>query len=435
MLIKFQQFVNEILADNSRLAKIAVLEKYKDDEDIKYLLNFVYNPYIITGISDKKLNKQLSQITDNVFETDKELFEYIKIHNTGRDEDIRIVQNYELDMLRPLGWQLEVLYEKIITKNLPLGIDAKTINKVIPDLIPEFNVQLSNKYFEKPEIVEGKKFAITTKIDGSRIIAMKENGQVSFWTRQGQPYEGLVDLEKEMLEYMPDNICLDGEIVAIDTDKENTYKNTMKLSRTKDLEKHGLKMIVFDCLLLSQFKNQKCLTPYYARRYMLDEIFHNARLKKLTEVETIDKFPVYFDLLPVLYEGTDTSKILEILNEQTEKGEEGIMINIVDAPYDFKRSNNLLKVKKFQDMELPIIGFEEGTGKHLGKLGAFICKYKDNEVRVGSGLTDEDRETFWNIKDTLLGKLITIKYFEETHDSKTNLPSLRFPTFMRIRED
>lgn len=426
MILKFNQFVNEILADNSRLAKIAVLEKYKDDEDIKYLLNFVYNPYIITGISDKKLNKELPQVfdlwSDNTFESDKEIFEYIKVHNTGRDEDIRIVQNYELDMLRPLGWQLEVLYEKIITKNLQLGIDSKTINKVIPGLIPEFNVQLSNKYFDKPEIVEGKEFVLTTKIDGSRIIAMKDNGQVSFWTRQGQPYEGLVDLENELKSIQEDNFVFDGEIVAMETSKEDTYKNTMKLSRTKDTAKHGLKMLVFDYMPIANFKMQCCPMTYSARRSTLSAIFD---LNKLT----------FFTLLPMLYKGTDTSKIIEFLNDQTNKGEEGIMINICDAPYDFKRSNNLLKVKKFLDTEVKIIGYEEGANKLAGTLGAFICEYKNNTVKVGSGLSDEDRAYFWANKDKYLNKYITVKYFEESYDSKTNLPSLRFPIYMRVRED
>ena len=143
----------------------------------------------------------------------------------------------------------------------------------------------------------------------------------------------------------------------------------------------------------------------------------------------------FFEKLPILYKGTDTSKITEILDEQVAKGEEGIMINIWDAPYEFKRTNNLLKVKKFQDTEVEIIGFEEGTNKLAETLGAFVCKYKDNTVRVGSGLTDEDRAYFWANRDKFLGKFITVKYFETSVDSKTGLESLRFPIYMRVRED
>lgn len=429
MLLKFKQFVDEILAEAGRNYKISVLEKYKEDEDIKYLLDFIYNPYIITGISNKKLNKQLTDICVMPYLSSdgfKLLLQYLKVNNTGTDKDIALIQDFKV---RHLGYsydseptELCKLFDAIVTKNVQLGIDSKTINKVIPGLIPEFNVQLSNKYFDKPEVVEGKEFVLTTKIDGSRIIAMKDNGKVSFWTRQGQKYEGLVDLEKELLECNDDNFVFDGEIVAIDTDKENTYKNTMKLSRTKDLEKHGLKMLVFDYMPIANFKAQKCPVMYSTRRAQLSVIFDLNCFK-------------YFELLPMLYKGTDTSKIIEILDEQVAKGEEGIMINICEAPYEFKRTNNLLKVKNFQDTEVKIVGFEEGTNKLAGTLGAFVCEYKNNTVKVGSGLSDEARAYFWANKDKYLGKLLTVKYFETSTDSKTGLESLRFPIFLRIRED
>jgi DNA ligase-1 len=429
MLLEFKEFYDKITAEAGRNYKISVLEEYCKSQDILYLLDFIYNPYITTGISDKKLQKTIDNPSSfdllNI-ETVKNILEYLKTHNTGRDIDILQVRSSIAEILLEKkpdnAMNLLYLFNDIVCKDVQLGIDAKTINKVIPGLIPEFNVQLSNKYFDKPEVVEGKEFVLTTKIDGSRIIAMKDNGKVSFWTRQGQKYEGLVDLEKELLECSDDNFVFDGEIVAIDTDLENTYKNTMKLSRTKDLEKHGLKMLVFDYMDIANFKAQKCPVMYSTRRAQLSAIFDLNSFK-------------YFELLPMLYKGTDTSKIIEILNEQTAKGEEGIMINIYAAPYEFKRTNNLLKVKKFQDTELKVIGFEEGTNKLVGTLGAFICEYKDNTVKVGSGLSDDDRAYFWNNKDKILNKYITVKYFETSRDSKTGLESLRFPIYMRVRED
>ena len=435
----FYTFTNEILADNSRLAKIAVLEKWKDNEAVRYFLQFVYDPYITTGISEKKLNKNVDNYALFSFDesgnmivnetgrtiildgSELNICEYIKEHNTGRDSDIWTVQNYKKGHFIDRPEMIE-LFDKVITKNLQLGIDVKTINKVIPGLIREFNVQLSNKYFDKPEVVEGKEFVLTTKIDGSRIIAIKDDGKVSFYTRQGQKYEGLIDLENELLNSPEDNFVFDGEIVAIDTDLENTYKNTMKLSRTKDLEKHGLKMLVFDYMPVANWKMQKCPLDYRSRRGVLTALFDFNNFK-------------YFQLLPKLYQGTDTSKIIEILNEQVALGNEGIMLNIVSAPYEFKRTNNLLKCKLFKDTEVEIIGFEEGTNKLQGTLGAFVCRYKNNTLKVGSGLSDADRAYFWVNRDKYLGKQLTVKYFEESYDSKTGLESLRFPIYMRVRED
>lgn len=435
MLVKFKQFVDEITAENGRNYKISVLEKYKEDEDIKYLLNFIYNPYITTGISTKSYSRFHNKLCidnypKNIFNSTRDALEYLKVHNTGDDNTRELMFSYYMNIylyeaknLLETGQSVGIheLFYCIITKNIQLGIDSKTINKVIPGLIPEFNVQLANKYFDKQETVEGKEFVLTTKIDGSRIIAMKDNGKVSFWTRQGQKYEGLVDLEKELLECTDDNFVFDGELVAIDTDLENTYKNTMKLSRTKELEKHGLKMLVFDYMPIANFKAQKCPIDYSTRRAQLSAIFDLNCFK-------------YFELLPILYKGTDTSKIIEILNEQVAAKNEGIMLNVCNAPYHFGRTSDLLKIKLFKDCDLIITGFEEGTNKLQGTLGALILDYKGNELKCGSGFSDEQRAEIWANRDQYLGKIAEIKYFEETYNQNGGI-SLRFPTFKDIRTD
>ncbi len=58
-LIEFKNFVDEIQQNNSRNYKLDILKKYKDNENIKFYLDFIYNPYKITGISEKKLYKEI----------------------------------------------------------------------------------------------------------------------------------------------------------------------------------------------------------------------------------------------------------------------------------------------------------------------------------------------------------------------------------------
>ena len=364
-----------------------------------------------------------------------ELMDYLLIHNTGRDEDICKVQQFK-DLLDVDYYEL---FDAIITKSLTLGVDVLSINKCMGNYIPTFSVQLANKYFDKPEIVEGKSFALTRKIDGSRIIAIKENGEVTFYTRQGQLYEGLVDLEKEMLETMPDNICLDGELTILDANglsSKDQYKACMKISR-KDGIKHGLKMLVFDCMNASEFKNQFCNRPYKSRRQMLVQIFRNNFVMDGVNYDTdlANLNHTYFEMLPILYEGEDTQQIMPILNKMVDNGEEGIMINILDAPYSFKRTSDLLKVKKMQDLDLEVIGYEEGSGAFSGMLGALLVRYKEgNIVKVGSGLSKELRQEIWKDPNSYIGKIISVQYFEETTNQNGGL-SLRFPVFLDIRTD
>ena len=421
----FNKFVSEIMESNSRLHKQAVLTRYKDDGVVKRYLQIAFDPYKVYGISTKKLNKEVVRSSNpvivlaNIFD----LFDYLETHNTGTIEDIVKCQRFieHVDKQSP---ECTDLLKALICKDLSIGVDSKTINKTIPGLIPTFDVQLANKYFDKPQYVEGKEFAITTKIDGGRIIALKENGKVSFYTRAGQKYEGLVDLEDEMSRLMPDNICLDGEITLLDKgdrSSKDQYKETMKIVRTKDPEKHGIKMLVFDWMVVEDFKNQFNDVSYSYRRSTLELLFCSNSFK-------------YFELLPLLYVGADTSKIADLLSAQVAAGEEGIMINILDAPYEFKRTNNLLKCKVFNTCDLKVIGFEEGTGKYAGMLGAFICEYKGGEVKVGSGLTDELRKEVWQEQSKYQDTIIEVSYFEETKDSTGKL-SLRFPTFKDFRPD
>jgi DNA ligase-1 len=143
----------------------------------------------------------------------------------------------------------------------------------------------------------------------------------------------------------------------------------------------------------------------------------------------------YFELLPELYRGIDTSKITELLDAEIARGQEGIMINICDAPYEFKRTWNLLKVKKMNTMDLQVIGFEEGTGRLAGTLGAILVRYKNgNVVKVGSGFTDWLRTEIWNNRGKYIDAICEIKYFEETTNQEGG-ESLRFPIFNDFRPD
>ena len=424
-LFHFKDFVTEVNANNSKKYKQGVLQKYQDDAVVHRYLKIAFDPYAVYGISTKKLHKSVPATSITGIHSIFELFTYLTQHNTGTDQIVGLCQDF-LDGIAACDREAADLLEKLICKDLSLGCEAKTINSVIPGLIPTFDVQLAQKYFEKPEKAEGKTFAITTKIDGGRIIAIKENGSVSFFTRAGQRYEGLVDLEREMLETFPDGTVLDGEITILNDagiPSKEAYKRAMKITRS-DGEKHGLKMKVFDTLSIEEWKAQKGDTDYVTRRAILEGLYFQPAIQR-----------TYFELLPELYRGTDTSKILELLEEAIANQEEGVMINICDAVYEFGRTWSLMKVKKMNTLDLQIVDFEEGSGRLAGTLGAIHVRYKDgNIVRVGSGFSDILRAQIWAAKEKYLYSICEIQYFEETTNADDGI-SLRFPVFKDFRPD
>jgi DNA ligase-1 len=423
-LVHFNEFVTEITATTSRRAKQEILWRYRGDDIIQQYLKIAFDPYKVYGISNKKLNRALGDVYRPPVYTIFEFFDLLSQHNTGPDWAIGLCQDVIAGVTshRP---ELETVLRSLICKNLSIGCDAKTINLVMPNLIPTFDIQLAQKYFDKPEKLEGKTFALTTKIDGGRIIAIRGADSVAFFTRAGQRYEGLIDLEKEMLNTFPEGTVLDGEITILENTgipSKEAYKQAMKITRS-DGEKHGLKMLVFDLLTLEEWVTQTCERSWEERRAFLHLLFQFGGVR------------TYFELLPVLYQGSDTSKVLEYLDKALANKEEGVMINICDAPYEFKRTWNLMKVKKMNTLDLQIVDFEEGSGRLAGTLGAIHVRYKNgNIVRVGSGFSDDLRDQIWENQTHYSGKIVEIQYFEETTNADGGI-SLRFPVFKDFRPD
>jgi DNA ligase-1 len=123
-------------------------------------------------------------------------------------------------------------------------------------------------------------------------------------------------------------------------------------------------------------------------------------------------------------------------NDAVADGFEGIMIKDLDAPYECRRSSFWMKWKPVITVDLNIVGFEEGTGRNQGRLGAIICEGTDNDrhicVNVGSGLSDSDRDEYWIAKNDLIGRVIEVAADAVTQNQDGTY-SLRFPRFVRFR--
>jgi DNA ligase-1 len=421
----FRDFVKEINESNSRLYKQSVLKKYRDDEVIKKYLQIAFDPFKRYGISSKKLYKEVHVGEVRCPLTIFELFDYLEEHNTGRDIDIAVCQ-ITLEWLASDDVECYYLLEKLICKDLVIGVDSKVINKEIPNCVPRFDVMLAQKYFDKPERIEGKLFAITTKLDGFRLIAIKDsNGDVKFYSRVGQPVEGLIEIEAELKEHFPNNYALDGELTIsnyFDMPSKEAYKKASKIIRLKgDTPKTGLTYRVFDCMSANDFLQRKCNKTYLERRVALD---------------TFDGVAEHIEVLPVLYQGDDTSKITEWLDKVVADSGEGVMLNVLSEKYSWSRSWAIQKVKKFNSLDLEVVGVEEGSGRLSGTLGAIHVRYKDgNVVKVGSGFSDEERKLYWEHPERIINKIVEIKFFEETTNADGTF-SLRFPTWCsNIRVD
>jgi len=429
---KVLEIIQQIESTSSRNEKENILRQNKDNILLRDILYFIYNPYILTGISNKKLNKKLGlPIITKPLTDVNDLMTYLRNYTTGTDHNVQVVQDF---LNRNRKSELDSLYRQIITKNLKIGITATTINKIFgKGFIPEFNVMLAEKYFDYEDDLNednlNEDLIATLKLDGNRNVAMNYDDGVKMFTRQGLPNEGFVDIENEIFKYLPKGFAYDGEFIA----KNNNNLNSADLYRetTSKVRKDGIKknidFHIFDMIPIEDFKSGYCPIPYHERK------------KRLTDLYIRSCDDIHLKEVPILYRGRDKTKIIELLNKVTSEGLEGLMINLANAPYECKRSRGLLKVKKFNDADVRVLDVIEGDGKNKGKLGAIKCQFygKDNSLQtsnIGSGFSEEERILYFKNPELLLNKIVTVGYFEISNN-KDGGQGLRFGTWKGIIRD
>ena len=262
---------------------------------------------------------------------------------------------------------------------------------------------------------------------------MGELGDTKFFTRKGQPISGLNDIAEDIKDFANNSgilgnvkfnkgFILDGETIVNDSNipKKEQFKETSKIIR-KDGIKKGLSLHVFDIVPTEEFFKGESKDKYVERRKDMETYFGKEEYTHL-------------ELLPLLYFGSDVAKITDIATEQIANDEEGLMINLNDT-YKTKRHPGILKVKEFFTDDLLVTGVFEGTGKYEGTLGGVYVDYKGNEVKVGSGFNDAERDKFFNNTKLIVGKVIEVQNFGQTTNSKNDGLSLRFPIYKSLRSD
>ena len=244
-------------------------------------------------------------------------------------------------------------------------------------------------------------------------------------SRQGKEFTGMQHIISD-LEQLGTGWFYDGELIRKNTDNipdgENFRIGTGIINSDSE-SKNEIKFVIFDYFPESDIKKKESTARYRLRREMLNKLREAINEKKLKNIE----------IVTMVYEGTDQSQIMKWLDYAVEQGWEGLMLN-KDATYKCKRTTDLIKIKKFYSMDLPVVAVVEGEGRLKGTLGALVVQYKENTVNVGSGFDDATRRSLWNQRDELIGRIMEVKYKEISKDKKTGLESLQFPIYLGMRE-
>lgn len=294
-------------------------------------------------------------------------------------------------------------------------------------LFDDWNVQLAKTY--TPGMIKPDTwFTITQKINGVRATSY---GDVLV-SRTGHSILGCNDILNDLQELektLGKKYCFDGELrlkplyCGNMTDNEVFKMSVGIVNAQRDLsQKYKLQFIIFDIIPLKEFAFEQPTARYKERLQLLKEV------KRIISSLCLSSLVV----VPIFYEGTDVSMIEEFADKAARADMEGIMINL-NSKYQYKRTGELLKYKKFNTIDLRVIGVTEGTGKYEGTLGALVCRYKDNFVCVGSGFTDAQRHNIWANAENVIDSIVEVKYKDITSDCSTGKESLQFPVFLGFR--
>jgi DNA ligase 1 len=429
------KLLQEIGREASRTGKEDILRRCKDDPFLQKVLTYTCNPYITFGITPPKVE------TDghDVITAESPVWSLL-----AALEQRRITGNEAKELVKDWLFKLDTenseLLWRILSKDLRAGFTANTINKVIPGLIPEFDVMLAHKFEEKrikkwPAVAE-------PKLDGVRVIAIVEGGQARFFSRNGREFPAMAHMngpvatvvqnafEKAKADptravrarYLAGDgfetathpaVMIDGEMVS------GNFNKSVGDIRRKDEAATDATYHIFDVIPLKAFRERDEIEVKYLGRRNMVEYISECAAALGAPVKAVPRYLVSsVEEIHALYESVRAS------------GLEGLIIKPSEGSYQKKRSYYWLKIKAEESVDVIVSGSFEGTGKYEGMLGGFYVDFKGVQVSVGGGFSDEQRRIFWAARGDAVGRMIEVEFHEVTPDG-----SLRHPRFKRFRDD
>lgn len=90
-LRRVKEIFDKIANVSGKKSKESIIKQNGDNELFLECLKFLLDDNIQTGLSDKKINKDVP-LSNDVYVKITDMFEYLKTHNTGTDRDISLVK-------------------------------------------------------------------------------------------------------------------------------------------------------------------------------------------------------------------------------------------------------------------------------------------------------------------------------------------------------
>ena len=418
-----QIFVSEQNSTNSNTDKLRVLESYSNSSLIRKTLLYTYDTfrqYYVTSAACKNRPDLLGY--PNTYGDFFGLLDDLSNRVITGHTAIANVNQYVKE-----NQQYAELIWNILDRNLKTRSTASMINKVMPGLIPTFDVALANPYNDKTakKVNWNDTWFVSRKLDGVRCITIIDGaGDVKFFSRAGNEFTTLDRLKIQIKSLGLRNQVLDGEICIVDENGDEDFSRIIKEIKKKDHTISNPFYFMFDMLSLDDFLNKTSVDR------LSERLFNLAKL--------VPESTKFMSVLPQ-YQASD-EVFEQMLTESKKSNWEGLMLR-KDAEYQGKRSMDILKVKSFSDAEYVVLDIEtaiqrvivNGLETEEEMLKNIVIEHKGNRVDVGSGFSQEQRRHYFKHPEKIIGKQVTVQYFEESQNQNGEY-SLRFPVIKVVYE-
>ncbi len=412
MSLEIKQFIKQMRNTSSALEKIEIIKG--SSKFIHKVLEYTYNPFKQYHVTSKTCMKNAHLKSNHSLDLFEVLDKLTTREVTGHDA-IKLVNGYDSEFLL-----------KIIDKDLGVRAGDSIINKAIPGLIPTFKVALAKEYEGKCNWEDG--WYASRKLDGVRCLAVVgEDGICKLYSRMGKELTTLNKVKEAIEATGIVNTVFDGEICLVDQDGNEDFQGIMKQLRRKDHQIENPAYMIFDMLHKPVFEDKKGGEELGSRLHKLRSFLAGRNINN--------------DILRYTeqYQITDDEHLETWIKLAGENNWEGVMLR-KNVAYEGKRTKNLVKVKQFHDAEYEVLDFDcddhevvrDGKSETIQMLAQVWIEHKGHRVKVGSGWSQEQRLQYMD--GSIVGKIITVQYFEETTNDKGGI-SLRFPTVKVVHGD
>jgi DNA ligase 1 len=422
-LKRIQDFVTRLKSTNATNNKIDIIKEYKEDHDIKEVLKYTYSPFKQYHVTSKNCKKN----------SDLTKYGYTNLFCLLRDLNSRLLTGHEaisyVNGYVEANKKYEDLIYCVVDKNLKTRTGADLINKAIPKCVPTFKVALANSYDKQKGKVnfDTQTWFASHKLDGVRCLAIvDDNGVCNFFSRQGKTFDTLDVLKNEIESLNLCNMVFDGEVCVVDENGTEDFQGIMKEIKRKDHTIENPKYKIFDYLMLEEFDTQVSKRSLSDRLGKFNMVY-NTFNEQLNCIDLLEQWKVESE-----------EHFQELAELATKNNWEGLILR-KDCEYKGKRSNDLLKVKKFFDEEYVVKSIETSTHRIIvdgleveeEMLSNVVIEHKGCDVGVGSGFDQSERRKYFKNPELIIGKTITVQYFEETLN-QDGCHSLRFPVVKHV---